>query len=123
MLGDTLTVTLDGSGGTAVVTSKINQDSYAAEYLNKGATYEIRVRVRHSKETPKADGIAYDRHNVEFTQYVYPTALLPHGRTRQAYVVFRNEPDDDLAACTDLGEALTFWLTDANILKIFGWES
>lgn len=123
MLGDTLTVTLDGSGGTAVVTSKINQDSYSAEYLSKGATYEIRAKVRHSKETPKADGIAYDRHNVEFTQYVYPTEALPHGRIRQAYVVIRNEPEDDLTAVVDLVEALPFWLTDANILKLCGWES
>lgn len=35
MLGDTLTVTLDGSGGTAVVTSKINEAGYATEYLKK----------------------------------------------------------------------------------------
>jgi hypothetical protein len=123
MLGDTLTVTYDGSGGTAVVCSKINQDNYSAEYLKKDTLYETRVRVRHSKESVKAGAEQFDRHNVEFTQYVYPTEAIPLGRTRQVYMVIRNNPDDAVASVTDLGEALAFWLSDANLDKLFGWES
>lgn len=33
MLGNTLTVTLDGSGGTAKTLQLINQDGYSSEYF------------------------------------------------------------------------------------------
>jgi hypothetical protein len=123
MLGDTLTVTLDGSGGTACVCSKINQDAYSSEYLIKRTLDEVRVRVRHSKETVKVGAQPFDRHNVEFTQFVYPTEAKPLGVTRQVYLVIRNDPSDAVADVTNLGEALAYWATDANLDKIFGWES
>lgn len=123
MLGDTLTVTLDGSGGTAVVTSKINQDSYSAEYLKKQTNDEVRVRVRHIKETAKAGLTALDRHTVTFTQYVYPTEAKPLGVTREVQLIIRNDPSDTITDVTNLGEALTYWATDANLDKLFGWES
>lgn len=124
MLGDTFTVTLDGSGGTAVVCSKINQDNFSAEYFKKdsGNLYDIRVRVRHSKESPTKEGIVFDRHNVEITQTVYATATLPQ-YVRQAYAVIRNQAADDLVGITNVVEALSFWLTDANSDKLIGWES
>nr|UJQ85997.1 MAG: putative coat protein [Leviviridae sp.] len=123
MLGDTLTATLDGSGGTAVVTSKINQDAYSAEYLKKRTTDEVRVTIKHSKDTVKAGTQPFDRHNVTFEQYVYPTEAKPLGVRRIVSLIIRNDPSDDEAAVTDLGEALTFWATDANLTKLFGWES
>lgn len=123
MLGDTLTVTLDGSGGTAVVTSKINQDSYSAEYLKKQTNDEVRVRVRHIKETAKAGQTALDRHTVTFSQYVYPTEAKPLGVNREIQLIIRNDPSDSVTDVTNLGEALTFWATDANLDKLFGWES
>lgn len=123
MLGDTLTVTLDGSGGTAVVTNKINQDSYTAEYLKKRTTDEIRVRVRHSKDTVRAGSQPFDRHVVTFEQFLYPTEAKPLGVLRSISLTIRNDPSDDEAGVTDLGEALTFWASDANLTKLFGWES
>lgn len=123
MLGDTLTVTLGGSGGTAVVTSKINQDGYSAEYLKKEALYELSVTVRHSKEAARSGQQAFDRHNVLFEQFVYPTEARPLGTRRQVYVVIRNDPADTEADVTNLGEALAFWLSGANLTKLFGWES
>lgn len=123
MLGDTLTVTLDGSGGTAVVCSKINQDAYSSEYLKKRTSDEVRVKVRHIKETVKAGATPVDRHILTFTQFVYPTEAKPLGVTREATLTIRNDPSDTEADVTDLGEALTFWATDANLTKLFGWES
>jgi hypothetical protein len=122
MFGDTLTVTLDGSGGTARVCSKINQDAYSSEYLNRISTDEIRVRIRHSKEAAKA-GQSYpmERHNVEFTQTVFATPTAEE-KVRQIYVVIRNRADDALVDVTNLAEALPFWLTDANLDKLNIWE-
>lgn len=123
MLGETLTVTLDGSGGTAVVTSRIKEADYASEYLKKRTNDEIRVRIKHSKDAVKAGTQLFDRHNVTFEQYVYPTEAKPLGILRQATLIVRNDPTDDEAAVTDLAEALMFWASDANLTKLYGWES
>jgi hypothetical protein len=122
MFGDTLTVTLDGSGGTARVCSKINQDAYSSEYLNRISTDEIRVKIRHSKEALKAGEIyPMERHNVEFTQTVFATSTVPEF-VRQIYVIIRNKPNDTLVDVTNLCEALPFWLTDTNLDKLNIWE-
>lgn len=123
MLGETLTVTLDGSGGTAVVASRIKEADYASEYLKKRTNDEIRVRIKHSKDAVKAGTQLFDRHNVTFEQYVYPTEAKPLGVLRQATLIIRNDPTDDEAAVTDLAEALMFWASDANLTKLYGWES
>lgn len=123
MLGETLTVTLDGSGGTAVVTSRIKEADYTSEYLKKRTSDEIRVRIKHSKDAVKAGTQLFDRHNVTFEQYVYPTEAKPLGVLRQATLIIRNDPTDDEAAVTDLAEALMFWASDANLTKLYGWES
>lgn len=121
MLGDTLTFTLNGSGGTAKVLSKINQDKYSSEYLLRESLQEFRARFRHSNSVAKS-GISTDRHNVELTQTVFATATTP-AIVRKAYVVTNVQVGDDLALNTDLGQALVYWLTEANILKLAGWES
>lgn len=122
MLGDTLTFTLGGSGGTAKVLSKINQDSYSSEYLLRSSTDEIRARVRHSKEGAKNGKPAVDRHNVELTQTVFATVSAPE-YVRQCYVVLRTQIGDDLALNVDVGQALAFFMTEANLVKLTGWES
>ncbi|UJQ85475.1 MAG: putative coat protein [Frobavirus nemorishabitans] len=123
MFTDPLSVTVDTIGAQAL--SRINQDSYGSEYLLQAADglSELRMKIRHSKETVKVGANPVDRHNVELTQYVYPTASIPQGRTRQAYLVFRNEPGDSLVLANDLMEALMVWTTEANIVKLLAWES
>lgn len=122
MLGDTLTFTLGGSGGTAKTLSKINQDKYSSEYLLRSSTDEIRARVRHSKETVKRDWPAMERHNVELTQTVFAVGDIP-AKVRQCYIVIRTQVGDDLGLNADVAQALTFFLTEANLIKIVGWES
>jgi hypothetical protein len=123
MLGDTITVTLGGSGGTARVCNKINQDNFTAEYLNRGTGDEVRVKVRHSRENPKADGRRLDRHNVEITHTVYAVADTSPEYTRVTSTTIRNYPDDDSADVSDLAEASSYLLDETLILKLVGWES
>jgi hypothetical protein len=122
MFGDTLTVTLGGSGGTAKVCNKINQDSYGAEYLLNEGTGEIRVKIRHLKEALK-EGELYpiERHQVEFTQTIFATGSTPQ-YTRDFYMIMRNYPNDTVASVSDVGEALSYFLGQTNILKVLGWE-
>jgi hypothetical protein len=125
MFADPQTITLSGSGGAARNLVKINQDGYGSEYflVDPDGLSEYRMKIRHSKETVKNGANAVDRHNVEITQTVYPTASVPNGRIRQAYVVLRNEPGDTITAASDLMAALPFWLTEAFIAKLIAWES
>lgn len=123
MLGDTLTITLGGSGGTARVCSKINQDSYSAEYLNKTATDQIVVKVRHQKESLKAgESYAKERHNITVTQTVFATASAEE-IFREVSFTIRSRSNDTTASVTDVGEAVAYWLTSSNLDKLNQWES
>lgn len=124
MFADPQVLTLSGSGGTALNLVKINQDNYGSEYylIAADGLSEYRFKIRHSKESVKTGANPVDRHNVEWTQKVYPTDLLPNGRTRQGYIVLRNEPGDVLATVNDMLAAIPFWLTEAFITKLLAWE-
>lgn len=123
MLGETLSLNLGGSGGTAVVLSRINQDAYSSEYLKKRVDDEVRVRIKNAKDTVKAGSQPFDRHVVTFEQFVYPTTAKPQGVLRSVTMTIRNSPADLETDVTNLGEALTFWATPANLTALFGWQS
>lgn len=119
MFGNTL-VLPHADGNITMV--KVNQDSYASEYLYRSTLSEWRARIRHTKTSPTATKPAYDRHNVEIIQTVYATETVPEF-TRKVYVVIEllpNDPD------TKTADALADWLVasaGANLASLNGWES
>jgi hypothetical protein len=121
MLGDTLTLPhADGD----IVCSKINQDAYSSEYLNRTATTETKVKVRHSnvKANPTTGSPAKDRHNVEVTQTIFATSEVAEYQ-RKFYVVVEQLPSDTDVKVAD---ALCDWLiasADAKLVSLLGWES
>lgn len=68
--GATITVTVNA---VAKVLNRINQDNYGSEYWLKSNTDEYRMKIRHQKESPQADGRRFDRHNIELTHRVFAT--------------------------------------------------
>lgn len=86
------TLTLPYNAGTKVL-NRINQDSYGSEFYLREATKEFRVKIRHTKDAANAAGIVMERHNVEFTETVFATSVLP-SFTRHMYAVFRNQVGD-----------------------------
>jgi len=124
MLGTTLTITLDGSGGTAKVLPLINQDGYKSEYkLDEGLVVYTGV-IRHSRDTVKAGQQPYDRHVVTFTKYVKPTATVA-GSTSDISFTIRNDPNGLQADIIDVSEAMSFYMVKAGGIaqKLLGWES
>lgn len=125
MLGDTLTITLDGSGGTAKVLPKINQDNYGAEYFLSETTIDWRAKVRHTKDTVKAGSQPFDRHTVTFSRYLKPTEAVPLGRLTEISFTIRTDPNEVSADVVDVSEAMSFYMVKAGGIapKLLGWES
>lgn len=125
MLGNTLTMTLDGSGGTAKTLPLINQDGYSTEYyLDEGAvTY--RAKVRHSRDNVKAGSQNFDRHTVTFSRFVKPTEALPNGSLSEVTFTIRNDPNGTAGDIIDVSEAMSFYMVKAGGIaqKLLGWES
>lgn len=117
MLGDTIAVTLGGSGGTLKTLNKINQDGYSAEYLLRETTQEFRAKVSHSRNGTR------DRHYVEFKQTVYEVPDTSPEYVRTVSMVILAGPSDANADVTDLAEALAYYANGTNIPKIINWES
>ena len=125
MLGSTLVITLDGSGGTAKTLPLINQDGYSSEYFLDEATVQWRAKVRHSQDNVKAGTQAYDRHTVTFQRFLKPTTTFPDGRYSEIIFTLRAAPDDTASDIIDVSEAMSFYMVKANGIaaKLLGWES
>lgn len=125
MLGSTLTITLDGSGGTAKVLPLINQDGYSSEYFLDEATVQWRAKVRHSNDNVKAGTQDFQRHTVTFVRYLKPTTTFPLGITTEIIYTIRNSVSEASADVIDLSEAMSFYMVKAGAIaaKLLGWES
>ncbi|UJQ85451.1 MAG: putative coat protein [Alehxovirus faecadaptatum] len=125
MLGSTLTVTLDGSGGTAKVLPLINQDGYGAEYYLDDTTVTYRAKVRHAKDNVKAGTQPFERHTVTFSRFTKPTTLIPLGSLSEISFTIRNDPNGVQSEIIDLAEAMSFYTVKAGGIhaKLLGWES
>ncbi len=125
MLGSTLTITLDGSGGTAKILPLINQDGYGAEYYLDDTTVTYRAKVRHSRDNVKAGTQPFDRHSVTFSRFVKPTEAIPLGSLSEITFTIRNDPNGTSSDIIDLAEAMSFYTVKAGGInaKLLGWES
>ncbi len=125
MLGTTLTITLDGSGGTAKVLPLINQDGYSSEYFLDDTTVTYRAKVRHSRDNVKAGTQNFDRHVVTFSRFVKPTEALPLGSLSEVTFTIRSDPNGAASDIIDVAEAMSFYMVKAGGIaaKLLGWES
>jgi hypothetical protein len=125
MLGSTLTITLDGSGGTAKVLPLINQDGYSSEYFLDDTTVTYRAKVRHSRDTVRAGTQPFDRHSITFTRFVKPTSSIPLGSQTDVLFTIRMDPNGVASDIIDVSEAMSFYMVKAGGIaaKLLGWES
>lgn len=125
MLGTTLTLTLDGSGGTAKVLPLINQDGYSSEYFLDDGLVTYRAKVRHSRDTVKAGTQPFDRHTVTFSRFVKPTSTVLLGSLTEVTHSIRTDPNGVASDVIDVSEAMSFYMVKAGgvAAKLLGWES
>lgn len=125
MLGSTLVITLDGSGGTVKTLPLINQDGYSSEYFLDDSTVTYRAKVRNSRDNVKVGTQAFDRHSVTFSRYVKPTEALPLGSLSEVTFTIRNDPNGASSDIIDVSEAMSYYMVKAGGIaaKLLGWES
>ncbi|DAD51832.1 TPA_asm: coat protein [ssRNA phage Esthiorhiza.4_14] len=123
MFADPQTLTVNSVAKNLV---RINQDQYSSEYLLRSTMNEFRLKIRNSSYLDKARKVMIDRHNVEFTETVFPVAPATLSSVRKTYIVMENQQGDTLADPTYDAAALFAWLTastNANITKLMNFES
>ncbi|UJQ85297.1 MAG: putative coat protein [Alehxovirus faecivivens] len=125
MLGSTLVVTLDGSGGTAKTLPLINQDGYSSEYFLDEATVQWRAIVRHTTDSVKAGTQDFARHSVTFERFLKPTTTYPLGQRSQIIYTIRHSVNDVASDVIDVSEAMSFYMVKAGGIaaKLIGLES
>lgn len=125
MLGSSLTITMNGSGGTAKVLPLINQDGYSSEYFLDEGLVTYRAKVRHSRDNVKLGTQPFDRHTVTFSRYVKPVSPSTLGSLSEVSYTIRNDPTGIPADIIDVSEAMAFYMVNAGGIaaKLLGWES
>lgn len=102
--------------------TKINQDAYSGEYFKRVGNTEYRVKVRHTSEKVTAGQPAMARHNVDVTCTVFASDGGPN-IVRQAYFILRQPLGETDVSFTNFAKNLQYFVTDANIAALIGWET
>lgn len=125
-LGTTLTITMDGSGGTAKVLPLIDTGTpYSSEYFLDEGLVTYTARVRHTTDSVRAGSQAFNRHTVTFSRYVKPVLPATVGSLSEIIFTIRNDPNGVPADIVDLSEAMSFYMVKAGGIaaKLLGKES
>jgi len=124
MLGTTLVVTLDGSGGTAKTLPLINQDGYSSEYFLDDGLVTYTAKVRHTTDNVRAGSQAFNRHTVTFSRYLKPAGAVAGSLSEVSFTI-RNDPNGVASDIIDLSEAMSFYMVKAGGIaaKLLGKES
>jgi hypothetical protein len=117
-----ISITVGGVAHTLVYVN--NPGDYGSEYLDKttSVAYELRLKIRHSKEPAKPGSTRIDRHNVELTKTVYGVGGLPDVVT-QSYLVIRNGYNAVATDVQALTTGLTSIMTTDNLIGMVGWRN
>lgn len=112
MFANTLTLTI---ATVAHVLNRVNQDAFGSEYQYNGATSSIIMKIRHTQDSPDADGIAMKRHNVFVERVIYPTAS--EQLKKQTFTAtMRGGKLEDPIAKADLAASVVDWLDTSGVL-------
>lgn len=114
MFGDIVTVSYDSI--PAVTLSKINQDGYSSEYLFRDTQTELRLKIRHSKESLKpGQSKATERHNCLLSVTKFATATTPELYADMSYTL-RAAPGASSALLPLIAGSFSDWLGTSTAL-------
>jgi hypothetical protein len=118
--GSTATITINA---VAKVLNRINQDNYGSEYYLRSTLEDYRMKIRHSKEAPQADGRQFDRHNVEVTHTVFATSTVAEIKRVTSFTI-RVLGTDDLTAAGYLVAGVVDYVDSSTVQgDLLTWQS
>lgn len=120
MFADTITITINA---VDKILNRINQDAYSSEYFLRGSDDDFRLKIRHTNYVSKTSGRTIDRHNVEFTQTVYPVSPETVSTVRKVYQVLEAERLDGITDPHDFALGFVAFFTTGNVTKLLSYES
>ncbi len=116
--GTTQSITINS---IAYTLNKINQDSYGSEWYYTDANRILRMKIRHSKESPSPLGVINDRHNVEITHIIKATSTTKE-IARVWYMVYRvGESDDPASVLLDFAGISAFINNSTRQTDLLAW--
>jgi len=114
--------------GTAITLGKMNQDGYSSEYMFRDTTKEIRMKIRHSKESMKP-GQAYqiERHNCLLSVTVYATPTVAEQFSEVSFTL-RAAPGNSTAVAQLINNCWIAWMgsgatATGRITDLIAWGS
>jgi hypothetical protein len=118
--GATATITINA---VAKVLNRINDQDYGSEYYLRETLQDFRMKIRHTKESPQADGRQLDRHNVEIVQTVFATSTAPEYK-RYHSSTMRIDSKDDLTQAGYLFAGAIDYMDSATVQgDLLTWQS
>ena len=120
-IGDTITMTLGGSGGTAKVLTKVSDANYTSEYFLREATATYRLTVKHTVPAGRSGGVESHLFRFDVETYDAENVLL---RKESTWSVF--ETRQGIQADTSLtaqAKALVYVMDATLIGKLLGRQS
>lgn len=114
MFPSTITITI--ATGEDRILNRVNQDNYGSEYTLPGATDQCTLKIRHSQDSPDADGLVMKRHNVFFERIVYPTETT--ALQKQTYTATLRQSDRAAPnIVSDVAKGINAWLGTATNMQ------
>lgn len=126
MFGDT--ISLGPVDGVDCYAKRINQDGYSSEYSFRNGLRDIRVRIRHSKETAKVGLPLLERHNVLVSENVFATPTQA-ALFREFSSTFRCSASDSAGGVhvNAIHQSVMYGLSGSGspdtVLRLASWES
>ena len=114
--------------GASITLEKMNQDGYSSEYLFRDTTKEIRMKIRHAKESLKAGQVyPIERHNCLLSTTVYATPTAAEQFSEISFTL-RAAPGNSLALAQLVNNAWIAWMgsgatASGRITTLTAWGS
>lgn len=123
MFGNTITINLGTIADPDEKTLKlVREGDFQAEYRLTESDKLHKVLIRHTTEKTRVKGALMDRHNVTYSQEIFPTELYPQGQLFEAYTVSRVPQGVLPSVIVPLVNASSLFTID-KADELAGWES
>lgn len=114
--------------GNAITLEKLNQDGYSSEYMFRDTAKELRMKIRHSKESLKP-GQTYpiERHNCLLSTTVYATPTSVEQFSEISFTL-RAAPGASTSLAQLVNNAWIYWMgtgatATSRITALTSWGS